>query len=176
MGGGGGSKDKTKSAQTTVQSPEAIAAMREAADTASGVAGVMKNMPWINEQADSPAYRQALNDTANTWAGWMGRAPTDVTQGMPAPTQGTFGAVSDYGQQLNNAMAALPPDIQAMMARWTGPGLITEGSPYTPLKYDPYLNQKKVLKKNKKKGIGTALADANASNTTPTTYGGGSYT
>ena len=173
MGGGGGSKDKTKTAQTTVQSPEAIAAMREAADSASGIAGVMKNLPYVNELATSPAYLQSLNDTANTWGGWMGRAPIDVTQGMAAPTQGTFGSVIDYGQQMNNAMAALPPDVQAMLSRWTGPGLISEGSPYTPLKYDPYLNQKKVLKKNKKKGIGTALAEANAP---LTTYTGGSYT
>jgi hypothetical protein len=173
MGGGGGSKDKTKTAQTTVQSPEAIAAMREAADTASGVAGVMKNMPWVNEQADNPAYRQSLNDTANTWGSWMGREPLDVFAGMNAPTQGTFGSVTDYGAKLNQAMAALPPDIQAMMSRWTGPGLITEDSPYKPLKYDPYLNQKKVLKKNKKKGISQAIADASAP---PTIYGGGSYT
>jgi len=147
--------------------------MREAADTASGIAGLQKNLPYVREQAYNPAYYTALNDTANTWRGWMGQSPVDVTEGMPDPTQGQFGSVIDYGQRVNNAMANLPPDIQAMLARWTGPGLITAGSPYEPIKYDPYLNQKKALKKNKKKGISTALAQANA----PTTvYPGGSLT
>ena len=173
MGGSLGDSSKQKSNQTNLPSPEAIAAMREAADTASGIAGVQKNLPYVHEQAYNPAYYTALNDSANTWRGWMGQAPLDVTAGMPAPSEGKFGTVIDYGQRVNDAMASLSPDIQAMLSRWTGPGLVTAGSPYEPIKYDPYLNQKKALKKNKKKGISQALQTASAP---PPTYSGGSLT
>jgi hypothetical protein len=150
-GSGGGSDlgDESNSKTKALPSPAAIAAMRAAANSAAGVAGVAKNLPYYAQVASSPGYRQSLQNTANTWSDWMGTAPVDLSQGMAPITQGQFGSVIDAGQMMNDRIASLPPSIQYMLSQWVGPGDITAGSPYDPIKYNPYIEQAQLLKNQK---------------------------
>jgi len=141
-GGGGGAGDTTDTKTRTYPTPAAIAAMRAAANSASGVAGLAKNLPHFAQIASSPSYRTALQDTANTWGDWMGQAPLDLSQGMAPITQGQFGSVIDAGQGMTDMIAKIQdPAIRNIISQWAGPGRITPGSPYDPIKYNPYISQ-----------------------------------
>jgi hypothetical protein len=170
-GGGGSGGDETNTTEKALPSPAQIAATREAFNTASGIAGTAKNLPYFAQIASSPGYRQALQQTANTWNDWMGQPAMDLSQGMAPITEGPFGSVIDAGQIMNNKIAGLPPDVQKILAQWTGPGAIKQGDAYSPAVYDPYVQQKPLLHQGTaaQGGVGTIGAGGIPTTALPTT-------
>jgi len=168
-GGGGSGGDEANTTEKALPSPAQIAATREAFNTASGAAGVAKNLPYYAQIASSPAYRQSLQNTANTWSDWMGTAPMDLSQGMAPITQGQFGSVIDAGQAMNDKISTLPAGIQQILSQWTGPGAITQGGAYSPAVYDPYVQQKPLLHQGSaaQGGVGTIGAGGIPGSATP---------
>jgi hypothetical protein len=156
-GGGGGGGDEVDQTEKALPSPAQIAATRAAFNTASGIAGTARNLPYYAQVASSPAYRQALQNTANTWGDWMGTAPVDLSQGMAPVTQGQFGSVIDAGAAMNQQISGMSPEVQAMLGQWIGAGPTGANSPYAPAIYDPYVQQKPLLHQGSaaQGGVGT---------------------
>jgi len=171
-GGGGGGGDETDTKEKSIPSPAAIAAMRAAANAASGQAGMAKNLPYFAQIASSPSYRTSLQDTANTWNDWMGQGDLNLMEGMAPITEGRFGSVIDAGQGMTDAIAGIEdPVIRYMISQWAGPGRIDANSPYAPIKYNPYISQAKLMSKESDPtgagGSGTIGAGGIPTSTTP---------
>jgi len=171
-GGGGSGGDEANTTEKALPSPAQIAATREAFNTASGAAGVAKNLPYYAQIASSPGYRQALQNTANTWGDWMGQAPMDLSQGSAPITHGQFGDVIDAGAAMNQQIAGMDPAIQKILAQWTGPGAIKQGDAYSPAIYDPYVQQKPLLHQGSAAAGGVGTIGAGGIPTTALPGGG----
>ena len=167
-GGGSGGGDETDTVQKSLPIPAQIAATRAAFNTASGIAGMQRNLPHFDQVAYSPAYQQSLQNAANTWSNWMGTAPVDLAEGAAPTTNGPFGRVIDAGNIMNQQIAGLPPEIQSLISQWVGPGGIPANSPYAPTIYDPYINQPSLLGPGSRAmgGVGTIGAGG-----IPTSFG-----